>query len=198
MKTETQSTRQHILDVGYSLIVKQGFSCLGLAQLLKTAQVPKGSFYHYFESKEQFGEALLTSYFEQYQTELDSLFANSQLSGFDRQMQYWQRWLQVQHDGCIDQKCLVVKLSAEVADLSEAMRLVLLKGSAGIIERLTQCIQVGITDKSICEQDAQATAELLYHMWLGASLMNKLGHSRVALERALAMTESILKTKTMG
>ncbi|BDA58833.1 TetR/AcrR family transcriptional regulator [Shewanella xiamenensis] len=198
MKTETQSTRQHILDVGYSLIVKQGFSCLGLAQLLKTAQVPKGSFYHYFESKEQFGEALLTSYFEQYQTELDSLFANPQLSGFDRQMQYWQRWLQVQHDGCIDQKCLVVKLSAEVADLSEAMRLVLLKGSAGIIERLTQCIQVGITDKSICEQDAQATAELLYHMWLGASLMNKLGHSRAALERALAMTESILKTKTMG
>ncbi|MCT8869242.1 MULTISPECIES: TetR/AcrR family transcriptional regulator [Shewanella] len=198
MKTETQSTRQHILDVGYSLIVKQGFSCLGLAQLLKTAQVPKGSFYHYFESKEQFGEALLTSYFEQYQTELDSLFANPQLSGFDRQMQYWQRWLQVQQDGCIDQKCLVVKLSAEVADLSDAMRLVLLKGSAGIIERLTQCIQVGITDKSICEQDAQATAELLYHMWLGASLMNKLGHSRAALERALAMTESILKTKTMG
>jgi TetR/AcrR family transcriptional repressor of nem operon len=35
-------------------------------------------------------------------------------------------------------------------------------------------------------------------MWLGASLMNKLGHSRAALERALAMTESILKTKTMG
>ena len=198
MKTETQSTRQHILDVGYSLIVKQGFSCLGLAQLLKTAQVPKGSFYHYFESKEQFGEALLTSYFEQYQTELDSLFANPQLSGFDRQMQYWQRWLHVQQDGCIDQKCLVVKLSAEVADLSEAMRLVLLKGSAGIIERLTQCIQVGITDNSICNQDAQATAELLYHMWLGASLMNKLGHSRAALERALAMTESILKTKTMG
>ena len=198
MKTETQSTRQHILDVGYSLIVKQGFSCLGLAQLLKTAQVPKGSFYHYFESKEQFGEALLTSYFEQYQTELDSLFANPQLSGFDRQMQYWQRWLHVQQDGCIDQKCLVVKLSAEVADLSEAMRLVLLKGSAGIIKRLTQCIQVGITDNSICNQDAQATAELLYHMWLGASLMNKLGHSRAALERALAMTESILKTKTMG
>ena len=198
MKTETQSTRQHILEVGYSLIVKQGFSCLGLAQLLKTAQVPKGSFYHYFESKEQFGEALLTSYFEQYQTELDSLFANPQLSGFDRQMQYWQRWLHVQQDGCIDQKCLVVKLSAEVADLSEAMRLVLLKGSAGIIKRLTQCIQVGITDNSICNQDAQATAELLYHMWLGASLMNKLGHSRAALERALAMTESILKTKTMG
>ncbi|KPN78168.1 MULTISPECIES: TetR/AcrR family transcriptional regulator [Shewanella] len=198
MKTETQSTRQHILDVGYSLIVKQGFSCLGLAQLLKTAQVPKGSFYHYFESKEQFGEALLTSYFAQYQTELDSLFANPQLSGFDRQMQYWQRWLHVQQDGCIDQKCLVVKLSAEVADLSEAMRLVLLKGSASIIERLTQCIQVGIADNSICNQDAQATAELLYHMWLGASLMNKLGHSRAALERALAMTESILKTKTMG
>ncbi|MFB2663059.1 TetR/AcrR family transcriptional regulator [Shewanella mangrovisoli] len=198
MKTETQSTRQHILDVGYSLILKQGFSCLGLAQLLKEAQVPKGSFYHYFKSKEQFGEALLAGYFEQYQAELDGLLNETQLSGFERQMQYWQKWLHVQQDGCVDQKCLVVKLSAEVADLSEAMRLVLLKGSAGIIERLTQCIQAGIADKSICEQDAQATAELLYHMWLGASLMNKLGHSHAALARALAMTESILKTKTMG
>ncbi|AAN57433.1 TetR/AcrR family transcriptional regulator [Shewanella oneidensis MR-1] len=197
MKTETQSTRQHILDIGYSLIIKQGFSCLGLAQLLKAAEVPKGSFYHYFKSKEQFGEALLTGYFEQYQVELDSLFANPQLSGFDRQMQYWQKWLHVQQDGCIDQKCLVVKLSAEVADLSEAMRLVLLKGSAGIIERLTHCIQDGIEDSSICNQDAQATAELLYHMWLGASLMNKLGHSHVALTRALVTTESILKHKTV-
>ncbi|MCG9964702.1 MAG: TetR/AcrR family transcriptional regulator [Shewanella sp.] len=197
MKTETQSTRQHILDIGYSLIIKQGFSCLGLAQLLKAAQVPKGSFYHYFTSKEQFGEALLTGYFEQYQVELDSLFANTQLSGFDRQMQYWQKWLHIQQDGCVDQKCLVVKLSAEVADLSEAMRLVLLKGSAGIIERLTHCIQDGIKDSSICNQDAQATAELLYHMWLGASLMNKLGHSHAAFERALVTTESILKHKTV-
>lgn len=59
MKSETQDTRQHILDTGYQLIAQQGFSNVGLSQLLKHADVPKGSFYHYFKSKEQFGEALI-------------------------------------------------------------------------------------------------------------------------------------------
>ena len=196
MKIETQSTRQHILDIGYKLIVRKGFSSVGLSLLLQAAEVPKGSFYHYFKSKEQFGEALITDYFEKYQLDLDALFNDSTLTGYQRLMQYWQQWLHVQADGCVDQKCLVVKLSAEVADLSEAMRVALLKGSAGIIDRLTTCVQVGINDSSIAEQDPQSTAEMLYHMWLGASLMNKLGHSPAALERALVTTKAILTPKT--
>lgn len=196
MKIETQSTRQHILNIGYKLIVRKGFSSVGLSLLLHTAEVPKGSFYYYFKSKEQFGEALITDYFEKYQLNLDALFNNATLTGYQRLMRYWQQWLHVQADDCIEQKCLVVKLSAEVADLSEAMRVALLKGSAGIIERLTTCVEVGIHDGSIAHQDPQSTAEMLYHMWLGASLMNKLGHSPAALERALVTTEAILTPKT--
>ncbi|MDW1502064.1 TetR/AcrR family transcriptional regulator, partial [Vibrio sp. YT-19(2023)] len=56
MNAKTNDTRQHILDVGYELIVTRGFTSVGLSELLKTAEVPKGSFYHYFKSKEQFGE----------------------------------------------------------------------------------------------------------------------------------------------
>lgn len=203
MKTETQSTRQHILDVGYKLIIRQGFTCMGLAQLLKAADVPKGSFYHYFKSKEQFGEALITGYFEQYQANIDSLFGSdtvgnmplAQTTSLARLMQYWQRWLQVQTEACLDQKCLVVKLSAEVADLSEAMRLALLKGTAGIIDSIKLCIENGMADGSIAKQDPQASAEMLYHMWLGASLMHKLGHSPNALERALVTTRQVLHAK---
>lgn len=192
MKIETQSTRQHILDIGYKLIVRKGFSSVGLSLLLQAAEVPKGSFYHYFKSKEQFGEALITDYFDKYQIALDALFNDSTLTGYQRLMQYWQQWLHVQADGCIDQKCLVVKLSAEVADLSEAMRVALLNGSASIIDRLTTCVQIGINDGSITTQDPQSTAEMLYHMWLGASLMNKLGHSATALERTMVSTKAIL------
>ena len=199
MKTDTptQSTRQHILDIGQKLIVAKGFSCVGLAQLLQAADVPKGSFYHYFRSKEQFGEALIQDYFEAYKAELDQLFSDTSLTGYQRLMVYWQRWLAVQTEGCVDKRCLVVKLSAEVADLSEAMRLALLKGSASIMQRLTDCIAEGINDGSIRAQDPQSSAEMLYHMWLGASLMNKLGHCETALIRALTTTETVLAIKTV-
>ena len=58
MNTESTDIRQHILDTAKPIILGKGFSAVGLSELLAVAGVPKGSFYHYFKSKELFGEAL--------------------------------------------------------------------------------------------------------------------------------------------
>ncbi|GIU19151.1 TetR/AcrR family transcriptional regulator [Shewanella sp. MBTL60-007] len=192
MKTTPQQTRQHIIDSGYSLIASKGFSNVGLAQILKFADVPKGSFYHYFKSKEQFGEEIITDYFKNYLHSIDTLFAVNNGSGLERLMSYWLRWQQTQSDACVDQKCLVVKLSAEVADLSESMRLALDKGSSAVIARLADCIESGIEDGSIPSLNAAHTAEALYQMWLGASLRNKLSRDPNVIERVLLMTKALL------
>lgn len=184
--------KQHILDVGYQLIAAKGFTSVGLAEILKTAAVPKGSFYHYFKSKEQFGEALIADYFENYRQQLDSLFISNGDNGYQRLMRYWHGWLSTQSDICNMQKCLVVKLSAEVADLSEPMRLALLTGAKQIIAKLADIIEQGINDKSITTQSASNTAQMLYHLWLGASLMSKLQQNDDALQKALQTTEQQL------
>jgi len=197
MKTETNETRQHILETGYMLIAGKGFSSVGLSQILKHAGVPKGSFYYYFKSKDQFGEELIKSYFRNYLTALDELFKVGENTAYERLLSYWQRWLETQSDACADHKCLVVKLGAEVADLSEAMRLALLRGSSKVIERIAQCIEEGIRDGSICEMEPRLSAESLYNMWLGASLMSKLHRNAGALQRAMQTTKSILTSKTL-
>jgi TetR/AcrR family transcriptional repressor of nem operon len=56
-------TREHLLATGETLSLRLGFTGMGLSELLATAGVPKGSFYHYFRSKEAFGEAMLQRYF---------------------------------------------------------------------------------------------------------------------------------------
>ncbi|MGS0679907.1 TetR/AcrR family transcriptional regulator [Shewanella sp. 125m-7] len=192
MKTAPQQTRQHIIDSGYRLISSKGFSNVGLSQILKFADVPKGSFYHYFKSKELFGEEIINSYFKTYLNTIDSLFAPENGSGLERLMSYWLRWQSTQSDACIDQKCLVVKLSAEVADLSESMRLALDKGSSAVIARLAACIEAGINDASIPEMNAADTAETLYQMWLGASLRNKLSRDPNVISRVLQVTKVLL------
>jgi TetR/AcrR family transcriptional repressor of nem operon len=53
--------------------VAKGYAAVGLNEILAAAGVPKGSFYHYFESKDAFGEALLESYFETYLEDLDAM-----------------------------------------------------------------------------------------------------------------------------
>jgi TetR/AcrR family transcriptional repressor of nem operon len=198
MKKDTKETRQHILDTGYKLIVSKGFSSVGLTEILQSAGVPKGSFYYYFKSKEQFSEEIISNYFKEYLVALENIFQPRGSSAYNRLMEYWQRWIETQSDSCVDQKCLVVKLSAEVADLSEPMRIALLKGSSQVVQRIARCIEAGIADGSIVKSDAAVTAEFLYNMWLGATLMSKLQRNDDGLQLAMRITISILTNNTVS
>lgn len=197
MKKDTKETRQHILDTGYKLIVSKGFSSVGLTEILQSAGVPKGSFYYYFKSKEQFGEEIISNYFREYLVALENIFQLRGSSAYNRLMEYWQRWIETQSDSCVDQKCLVVKLSAEVADLSEPMRIALLNGSSQVVQRIAQCIEAGIDDGSIVKSNAAVTADFLYNMWLGATLMSKLQRNADGLQQAMRITTSILTNNTV-
>jgi TetR/AcrR family transcriptional repressor of nem operon len=192
MKTSYDNTRQHLLDTGHQIMAAKGFSGVGLNEILLTAGVPKGSFYHYFKSKELYGQALLEDYFSTYLSLLAQRFANASLPAGERLMNYWQQWLVGYSGPCSEQKCLVVKLAAEVADLSEAMRITLRDGTDQIIGQLAACISAGRDDGSLPELDAMATATMLYQLWLGASLLAKLHRTSLPMQQAMQMTQKIL------
>ena len=118
MKMTYTDTRQHLLEVGHQIMAAKGFSGVGLNEILRTAGVPKGSFYHYFASKELYGQAVLEAYFARYLDAQKLRFNDSRTPAAERLLGYWQQWLLCNSSANDDQKCLVVKLSAEVADLS--------------------------------------------------------------------------------
>jgi TetR/AcrR family transcriptional repressor of nem operon len=190
---DTIDVRQNILAAAQQIMAAKGFSAVGLNEILVSAGVPKGSFYHYFGSKEAFGEALLAGYFEDYLTALDSTLAEPGLSHAVRLMNYWQRWQDSQGSLDCQGKCLAIKLAAEVSDLSEAMRLALKSGTTGIIERLARAIEAGVAEGSVVIEDKpHATAEMLYYLWMGASLMAKIRRTPAPFETASATTRRIL------
>lgn len=193
MSSRHTDTRQHILDTGNRIIAAKGFSCVGLAELLQASDVPKGSFYHYFKSKEAFGQALLQDYFDNYLGQLDTLFGTPGLDGRTQLLRYFGQWRSTQgRESCDEQKCLVVKLGAEVADLSETMRLTLRDGTDRIIGRLADCVSSGVADGSLPALDPLPTARTLYQLWLGASLLAKLHRDESPLEHAWAATQGLL------
>ncbi|ENO85853.1 MULTISPECIES: TetR/AcrR family transcriptional regulator [Thauera] len=192
MTTRHTDTRQHILCTGKHIIAAKGFSSVGLAELLQASEVPKGSFYHYFKSKELFGQALLEDYFTDYLAQLDTLLQAPGLSGRDRLLRYFEQWRTTQADDCCEQKCLVVKLSAEVSDLSEAMRLTLRDGTEHVIARLGQCIADAVEDGSLAAVEPLPTARTLYALWLGANLLAKLHRNAEPLEQAWSASLRLL------
>jgi TetR/AcrR family transcriptional repressor of nem operon len=193
MRNDYTDVRQHILDTGRTIILGKGFAAVGLNEILVTAQVPKGSFYHYFKSKEAFGEALVESYVAGYLTHIEALLQPDGAPAAERLMRYWRSWVGTGASQSAECNCLVVKLSGEMSDMSEAMRLALLRGTDLILERLGQCIVEGLADGSLAgDFDARATALTLYQLWLGAALLTKLRRDTSALDAAMSATLGLL------
>ncbi len=171
----------------------KGFSAVGLNEILVAAGVPKGSFYHYFGSKDAFGEALLENYFEDYLANLDETLRRPGLTMAQRLTSYWREWQETQSFFDCQGKCLAVKLGAEVADLSEVMRSVLKRGTSEIIDRLEQAIEAGVAEGSLAiDGNPDCVAQSLYQLWLGASVMVKIVRHTKPFEAAMTTTLQIL------
>jgi len=192
-QTHNSDIREHILETGQRIMAGKGFSAVGLNEILKDAGVPKGSFYHYFASKEAFGVDLLTRYFNDYLAELDSTLAQPGITMAQRLMNYWQLWRETQSFSECQGKCLAVKLGAEVADLSDSMRLALKSGTSGIISRLAEALEIGIEEGSLTLDDQPGkVAESLYQLWVGASVMVKIVRNTEPFDSAMQMTRHII------
>lgn len=186
-------TRQHILDTARDIIACKGFAAVGLNEILQAANVPKGSFYHYFSSKDAFGQALLESYFSDYMLELEVLEVGAGVSASQRLLSYLENWLETQSTSDGDGKCLAVKLAAEVSDLSEPMRVVLCNGTEQVVTRLSNVMREAVVDGSLpADTNAQDLATMLYHLWLGACLRAKITRDRKPLDSALNTTRGLL------
>lgn len=190
----TSDVRDSILAHGQRIMAGKGFSAVGINEVLTAAGVPKGSFYHYFGSKDAFGEALLEDYFEGYLAEIDETLSLPGLNMAERLLKYFESWQANQSFFDCQGKCLAVKLGAEVADLSEAMRMALKRGTAGITERLAGAIEAGLAEGSLKVDGApEDIAKSLYQMWLGASVMVKINRNTLPFDTAMVATRQLLR-----
>jgi TetR/AcrR family transcriptional repressor of nem operon len=110
-----------------------------------------------------------------------------------RLVNYFDMWRANQSFLDCQGKCLAVKLAAEVADLSEAMRGVLNHGTSAIIARLTAALERGVEEGSLAiDDDPRQVAESLYQLWLGASVMVKIVRGTQPFDSAMAVTRQML------
>lgn len=188
-----QDTRERILLIGEGLILGKGFSALGLSEILGAAAVPKGSFYHYFQSKEGFGVAMLERYFADYQVRLRRELREDERPACERLIAYFGAWLEQARASSCNKLCLAVKLAAEVSDLSEPMRQALTVGMQGITAVIADVLREAQAEGQLQEQDAFELAEFIYATWVGASLLSKVHLEIRPMELAMQQTKVLLR-----
>lgn len=189
----TANVRDKILATGQRIMGGKGFSAVGLNEVLAAAGVPKGSFYHYFGSKDAFGEALLEAYFDAYLDDMERIFRQPGKNKAVQMEDYFAAWQDNQSFEDCQGKCLAVKLGAEVADLSASMRAALDRGTAAIIAGMADAIKAGQAEGVFPNQeDATQLAQSLYQLWLGASVMVKIVRTPQPFDTALLTSRQLL------
>jgi TetR/AcrR family transcriptional regulator, transcriptional repressor for nem operon len=122
MTTRTD-TRAQILEIGGELISKGGFQATGIDAVLKKAGVPKGSFYHYFPSKDDFGLAVIDLFAEEGSRRLAGFLDDGGVPPLDRIRKYFASVIShLQNEEC-KRGCLIGTLGQELAGHSEKFRL---------------------------------------------------------------------------
>ena len=78
--TLKQDTRTLLLEAGTEIMLEKGYTNTGIQEVLLKAGVPKGSFYHYFASKEEFALAIIESFDTAYVGKLVKVLRNARRS----------------------------------------------------------------------------------------------------------------------
>jgi len=119
---QTLTHKERLLRHGTKLFYEQGFHGTTVDAILASAEVPKGSFYHHFGSKDVFGQAVLDRYM-QFQIDLLQKWAvKKNLSTSAKLVGYFKEISQIFVKSGYQRACLAGKFSTEVAAASETFR----------------------------------------------------------------------------
>lgn len=121
---EKRDTRSEIIRAGMELIATQGYSATGIGAVLQMAKVPKGSFYHYFPSKEEFGLAVIDRFAEGYERFVLAFLQEPGVTPLQRLRNYLDAVAEavgLEEDGCV-RGCLIGNLGQELAAQNETFR----------------------------------------------------------------------------
>ncbi|MEZ6085618.1 MAG: TetR family transcriptional regulator C-terminal domain-containing protein [Phycisphaerae bacterium] len=192
MTTTSPSTKDRIVEAGSSSIAAKSFNGCGLKEILDLADVPKGSFYHYFKSKEDLGVAVIEESAAAHAEFIREHLGNRQMSPLKRVQNLFSamRDHYVEHGPM--RECVIAKLALEVAQLSEPMRLAIKYAyadwSAQLARALTEAKAAGEISES---QDPEQLADFLVNAWEGCTLRMQIDQNTDAINQFI---ERITKT----
>lgn len=178
-----QVKREKLLDQGVQMLMSQGYHGSGLKEILETVQIPKGSFYNYFNSKEEFAAEAVTHYIEPFIQRLNNHLQNPQLGGLEALKLYFAELIiEVEQSG-YKGGCLLGNLMGEIGDTSEVCRRSLMTAVARYSKLQQIALARGQQEGSVrTDRSAQSMADLLTNTWQGALLRMKIEQSVQPLE----------------
>jgi len=195
-------SRQRIVDAAQNLFHRNAYQAVGINAICAEAGVVKGSFYHFFPSK----QALLAVVLEEISAQRQQTLQQTQTvasSGRERLLAFFSRWL----DASAEQKasqgtvlgCALGVLASELSCSDVETRKLIQSNLADWQAQLRDLIQQGINDGSLSPSvEPVQTANALLAMLQGLSTLGRVSNqpellretAKLAIKRLLPLAYS--------
>lgn len=180
--------RQRLIDIGTALFTQKGFAGTGLDEIVQLADVPKGSFYYYFDSKEAYVQAVIHNYAAYFAKKLDRTLGDTRIDPLQRLRAFAAEAIHGVQRFEFKRGCLVGNLAQEMASLQEDFRVLLLAVLDQWRDRVGACIAEAQARGQIATTaDPAVLAHFFWSAWEGAVLCAKLEQSTRALDNVIRL-----------
>ena len=178
-------TKARLLEAGIAMLLERGYGGLSVQDLLDRTGVPKGSFYHHFESKEDMALQAVDAY-----TALGHALLDRCLEPGDRSARERIRFFFEELGGFYASQgylgCLLGALGQELSGASERFRRKIEECLASLAARIADCLEEARREGDLpADTDPRALADILLNTWEGAALRSRLLRSPAPLEAAV-------------
>jgi TetR/AcrR family transcriptional regulator, transcriptional repressor for nem operon len=182
--SKKELNRENLLNQGVALLMGQGYHGTGLQQILDSVNIPKGSFYNYFGSKENFGAEVIQHYIDPFITHLTTHLQQSDTDALGAIQRYFNELITDLEKNEIKGGCLLGNLMGEIGDTSDICQ----KSLQSAVSRYRDLLQAGLTKAQQqgtvrTDKSAKDMADLLINSWQGALLRAKIEKSSAPVKQ---------------
>lgn len=174
-----RDTKQQLLEKGVVILTDKGYHHTGINEVLKEVGVPKGSFYHFFSSKQDFALQVLRRYCEGSAREAREILENPARAPLERLRDFFLRGREKVTENQYRGGCLIGNLSQEMGDQCEDFARCLeakWRELQGLLAHAVAAAQGSGQIKN--RQPADQIAGFLVNGWQGTLIRVKVSRSR--------------------
>jgi TetR/AcrR family transcriptional repressor of nem operon len=175
--------RLRMIQVGTEVLAEKGFNSVGIDEILLRASAPKGAFYYYFASKQEFGLAVIANYERIWEQRLTRLLGDDGTPPLRRLRNYIDEGIHGMEKYAFRRGCLIGNLGQELGGLNDPFRgrieEVFASWARHVKTCLDQAVALGQVDAAL---DTAVMARYFWTAWEGAILQCKLVRSTRPLE----------------
>jgi TetR/AcrR family transcriptional repressor of nem operon len=177
-----KSTREHLIDVGVGLMHQNGYNATGLTDILKAADVPKGSFYHHFGSKEDFATAALERY-RMRAREHAAVLNDTTIPPLKRLRRYFSDLVKIYGQKGAIPGCMMGRFSLEISEENPQLQKRISASFGHWQQTIAAVIGQAVAQKELAAgTDPESLAGFLLNSWEGALLRSQADKSNAPLE----------------